>query len=85
MKSENLKKIKQEYKEAKKNSNSREEKKEMRVDYKKAKNLWKEYEKLNKKYKLDETPEEFWARQNIPTFDEYMKNQENKCGGQYGR
>ena len=58
MKSENLKKIKQEYKEAKK--------------------LWKEYEKLNKKYKLDETPEEFWARQNIPTFEEYMKNQENK-------
>lgn len=78
MKSDNLKNIKQEYKDAKKTANSREEKKEMKSDYKKAKILWKEYEKLNKKYKLDETPEEFWERQNIPTFDEFMKNQENK-------
>ena len=74
----NIKNLKKEYKEAKKNANSREEKKEMKSDYKKAKNLWKEYEKLNKKYRLDETPEEFWERQNIPTFDEFMKNQENK-------
>jgi Ni/Co efflux regulator RcnB len=78
MKSENLKNLKKEYENAKKTANSREEKKEMRADYKKAKNLWKKIEKLNKKYRLDETPEEFWARQNIPTFEEYMKNLENK-------
>ena len=33
---------------------------------------------LCKEYKLDETPEEFWERQNIPTFDEFMKDKENK-------
>lgn len=78
MQNNNIKNLNKEYKDAKKNANSKAEKKEMKLDHKKAKGIWKECEKLNKKYKLDETPEEFWERQNIPTFDEYMKNSNNK-------
>lgn len=78
MKNENLKKLKNEYKDAKKTATSREEKKEIKKDFKDMKERFNELARLSKEYKLDETPEEFWERQNIPTFDEFMKDKENK-------
>lgn len=78
MKDENLKKLKNEYKDAKKTATSREEKKEIKKDFKDMKERFNELARLSKEYKLDETPEEFWERQNIPTFDEFMKDKENK-------
>ena len=78
MKDENLKKLKNEYKDAKKIATSREEKKEIKKDFKDMKERFNELARLSTEYKLDETPEEFWKRQNIPTFDEFMKDKENK-------
>ena len=77
MGNEDLKNLKNEYKKAKKNASSRAEKKEIKKDFKDMKDRFKELARLSKEYKLDETPEEFWERQNIPTFDEFMKNKEN--------
>ncbi len=41
------------------------------------KERFKELARIYKEYDLSETPEEFWAKQDIPTFDEFM-NRENK-------
>lgn len=78
MRNEDIKNLKKEYKEVKKEATSRDEKKRVKKDFKDMKERYKELTRISKEYNLNETPEEFWSRQDIPTFDEFMKDKDNK-------
>ena len=78
MRNEDIKNLKKEQKEVKKEATSRDEKKRVKKDFKDMKERYKELTRISKEYNLNETPEEFWSRQDIPTFDEFMKDKDNK-------
>lgn len=69
-----LNKLNDEYKQKKKEANSKEEKQQIKHDYKEMNQKVKEAEKIIKKNNLLESSDEFWSKFDFPSFDEYKEN-----------
>lgn len=69
----NLNNLKYEYKQKKKEANSKEGKQLLKHDYKEMKQKIKEAEKIIKKNNLNESTDEFWSKFDFPSFDEFKE------------
>ena len=75
---DNLKDLRQEYKEKKKEVNFFSEYRKLRKDYKEMKNTFKDVNKTIKENDLLESSDEFWNKFDFPTFDEFKENDNRK-------
>ena len=71
---DNLKELKQEYKQKKKEANSKEEIQHIKHDYKEMKNTLKDVNKMIKENDLLEPVEDFMKRFDFKTFEEHQIN-----------
>lgn len=71
---DNLKELKQEYKQKKKEANSKEEIQHIKHDYKEMRNTLKDVNKMIKENDLLEPVEDFMKRFDFQTFEEYQIN-----------
>ena len=75
---DNLKDLKQEYKEKKKEVNSFSEYRKFKKDYNEMKNTFKDVNKMMKENDLLESPDEFWNKFDFSTFEEFKENENIK-------
>ena len=71
---DNLKDLKQEYKNTLASATSKDEQKAIKSDYKEMKHIFKEVNKITKKNNLNESSDEFWSKFDFPSFDDYKES-----------